>query len=116
MNGIQILLLIGIGLISLAFLRKTRSKGSTIVLLIIAAVAAAIFILWPDFTTRIARLLGVGRGTDFVLYISIMLFAYVIIHLFGRIRKLEQLTTELLRRDAIRSASTLPFKETNNDV
>ena len=111
MNGIQILLLIGTGLISLFFIRKTRSKGFTIVLLIVAAAISAIFILWPDFTTRIARLLGVGRGTDFVLYISIMVFSYVIIYLFARIRKLEQMMTELIRRDAIRSASHLPVNE-----
>lgn len=114
MNGIQVILLTGIGFISLLFVRKTRSRGFNIVLLAAAAVAAIIFILWPDVTSKIARVLGVGRGADFIFYISIMVFWYIVIHLFARIRKLEQMITELIRKDAIRASTRFPLNETND--
>jgi hypothetical protein len=116
MNGIQVILLIGIGLICLVFIRKTRSKGFNIVLLALAAALSAIFILWPEVTSKIAKTLGVGRGADFIFYISIMVFWYVVVHLFARIRRLEQMITELTRKDAIRSGSRLPFNEANDAV
>jgi small membrane protein len=106
--------LIGIGLISLAVIRKTRIKGFNAFLLVLAALVSIIFILWPEVTGKIARMLGVGRGADFVFYISIMVFWYVITQLFARIRKLEQIMTELIRKDAIRSASALPLNEQGN--
>jgi small membrane protein len=114
MNGIQIVLLTGIGLICLVFVRKTRSKGFNILLLLSAAVVSAIFILWPEMTSKIARLLGVGRGADFVFYISIIVFWFVIVQLFSRIRKLEQKVTEIIRSDAVRTAVRLPVDEQND--
>ena len=111
MNGIQILLLAGIGLICLAFVRKTRSKGFNIVLLASAAIVSVIFILWPEVTSRMAKVMGVGRGADLIFYISIIMFWYVIIQLFARIRKLELMLTELIRKDTVRSATRLPIDE-----
>jgi hypothetical protein len=116
MNGIQVILLIGIGLISLVFIRKTRSKGFNIVLLALAVALSVIFILRPEVTSKIARMLGVGRGADFIFYLSIMVFWYVVVHLFARIRRLEQMMTELTRKDAIRSAARLPLNEPNDAV
>jgi hypothetical protein len=116
MNGIQVILLIGIGLISLVFIRKTRSKGFNIVLLALAVALSVIFILRPEVTSKIARMLGVGRGADFIFYLSIMVFWYVVVHLFARIRRLEQMMTELTRKDAIRSATRLPLNEPNDAV
>jgi len=115
MNGIQIVLLAGIALNCLVFVRKTRSKGFNTVLLISAAVVSGTFILWPEITSKIAKMLGVGRGADFVFYISILVFWFVIIQLFSRVRKLEQRMTEIVRRDALRTASRLPIDE-HNDV
>jgi small membrane protein len=111
MNGIQVVLLAGIGLITLAFIKKTRGKGFNIVLLASAAIVSVIFILWPEVTSKIAKILGVGRGADFVFYISILVFWYIFIQLFARIRKLEQTMTEIIRRDAIQSASRLPVND-----
>ena len=116
MNGIQVVLLIGIGLISFIFIRKSRGKGFNIFFLVVAALVSAVFVIRPDLTTKIARLLGVGRGTDFVVYISIMVFWYFIVQLFARIRRLEQMMTEILRKDAIHSATVIPINEPGDGV
>jgi len=51
--------------------------------------------------------LGVGRGADLVFYTCIVAFWFVILKLYTKIRRLEQTTTELLRRDALRNAEDL---------
>lgn len=111
MNGIQVVLLTGIGLISLVFISKTRKKRLYILMLMIAVAMSVVFILWPDVTNRIANVLGVGRGADLIFYISILIFWFIIVQLFSRIRRLEELVTELIRKDAIAHAATLQVDE-----
>ena len=113
MSGIQLVLLAGIGLISLIFIKKARKKSIYIVLLSLTVAVSVIFILWPDTTNRIAKVLGVGRGADLVFYLSILVFWFIIVQLFARIRKLEIMVTELIRKDAINHAARLPIDETN---
>src|SRR5689334_2252832 len=113
MNGIQVILLAGIGLIGIIFLSKTRSKGFYTALLLIAALVSVLFILWPDITNKIAHALGVGRGADLIFYISILVFCFILIQLFARIRKLEQMMTELIRKDAIDHATGPAIDEQN---
>ena len=79
MSLIQIALVLGSILLLLlysAFLRSTlRDRVLTILLFVIAVVA----ILFPDLTTRVANVLGVGRGTDLLIYLFVLaaVFAFI---------------------------------------
>ena len=79
-------------------------------LLFVLVSAAVLFILFPDWTSVLAKKLGVGRGTDLILYIGIVLFYFVILKLYARMRKLEQQITELIRKQAIVEAEKLMKK------
>jgi small membrane protein len=68
------------------------------------AVGGAI-ILQPDLTTRAAALLGIGRGSDLLLYLTTLTGCYLFQRLYARTRTLENLLTEALRRQAIDHAS-----------
>jgi len=46
----------------------------------------------------------VGRGADLVFYISILIFWFIILKLYARQRKLEQMITDLIRKDALENA------------
>ena len=70
----------------------------------VAFIAAVVFILFPDITNSIANKLGVGRGADLVFYTSILIFWFAILKLYARIRKLEQIITQVVRKDAIDEA------------
>lgn len=72
-----------------------RLAGLTIVTLGIVAV------LWPLLTTRVANAIGVGRGTDLVLYVLVMVFAYTAVATSQRIARLEKTITLLVRELAI---------------
>ncbi|MFT3826278.1 MAG: DUF2304 domain-containing protein [Chitinophagaceae bacterium] len=104
MNNIQLLLLTGVAFIGFYFIVRLRRRLLDIVFLVLLLSCAAVFIIWPDMTTRLAKFLGVGRGADLVFYISILIFWFVILKLYVRIRKLEQTFTELIRQDALQKA------------
>jgi len=107
MSGIKIILLTGIVFISLYFIIRLKKKLLDLLLLILMIALAAVFILWPGITNALARELGVGRGADLVFYISILIFWFVVLKLYVRIRSLEQSFTDMIRQDAITKAENL---------
>jgi len=70
-------------------------------LLTFLILAAIVFVVWPDLTQNLAKFLGVGRGADLVFYISILIFWFVVLKLYSRVRSLEQKLTETIRKNAI---------------
>ena len=101
MTGIQIVLLTGIAFISLYFFIRWKKRVLDILLLTFLILAAVVFVMWPDLTQNLAKFLGVGRGADLVFYISILIFWFVVLKLYSRVRSLEQKLTETIRKNAI---------------
>jgi small membrane protein len=106
MNGIKILLITGVAFIAVYFFIRLRNAWFDLVLLFTLITGAIVFILFPDITNTIAHKLGVGRGADLVFYTSIIIFWFVILKLYARIRRLEQIITEVVRKDALDETST----------
>ncbi|MGZ3924121.1 MAG: DUF2304 family protein [Flavisolibacter sp.] len=104
MNGIQLILLTGIAFIGLYFAIRLRKRLLDIVLLFAMIICAIIFIIWPDVTNTIAKRVGVGRGADMIFYLSILIFWFITLKLYARIRRLEQLFTQIVREDALKKA------------
>jgi small membrane protein len=104
MNGIQILLITGVVLVAVYFFVRLHNSVADILLLLGLVSAATIFIFFPDATNRIAHRLGVGRGADLVFYLSIVIFWFVILKLYVRIRQLEKIVTDVVRKDALNEA------------
>ena len=107
MTGIQIVLLTGIAFIGLYFIVRWKKRVLDILLLTSMIVCSGIFVIWPETTNTIARWLGVGRGADMVFYMSILIFWFVVLKLYARLRKLEQIVTEVIRKDALSNAVPL---------
>jgi len=105
MNGIQLVLLTGVAFICLFIVIQLKKKLLDLVLLLALVAAAVLFILWPDLTTKLAQKLGVDRGSDLVFYISILIFWFVVLKLYARIRQLEKSFTQIIREDALKKAS-----------
>ena len=78
--------------------KQSRILCSAIVLL----TAAGIFFVWEqDASMRIAKVLGVGRGADLVLYVYAAISFVLIISLVLRIKALHEKFTELSRAFAL---------------
>ena len=61
-------------------------------------------ILSPGTTSFLANVLGVGRGADLALYLSVVIMFYFIFLLVQRVDKLERTLTELVRLLALHDA------------
>jgi len=102
---IQIILLIVIAAVIARLIMKLKSKELSgrqfllwLVLWLLAAVAAA----WPDLTVRLANLVGVGRGSDLVVYAAMVFLFYFIFRLLLRIERIEKNLTKLVRQEALK--------------
>jgi len=51
----------------------------------------------PNFTTYIANLMGIGRGSDIVIYVSIMMLFYLIFRINVYIENIRHDITKLVR-------------------
>lgn len=60
-------------------------------------------ILYPNSTTIVANMLGIGRGTDLVVYISILAIFYLLFRLQIKIEGINRDITKIVRNDAIDS-------------
>ncbi len=69
---------------------------------------AAVTILWPGVTSDFARLLGIGRGSDLVMYFAILGGIMVTRYFYNRCRRLENTLTQLVRERAIAEAFLAP--------
>lgn len=101
---IQIFLIVAaLGL--LVVLLRSRTSARTrawkkLILIALTAVAVA-SILRPELTQRAANTVGVGRGTDLLLYLLTAVFLYVVVGFYLRFRDVERQLTVLARRLAL---------------
>src|SRR5215471_18636077 len=101
MTPIQPILLIL--LVAAAILYFSRLRSLLLDRLVVALLLATgiIMVLAPDLTTRVAHLVGVGRGADLVIYLSLIGFGFLWLILYSEIRALQARLTDLARDIAI---------------
>lgn len=64
----------------------------------------AIFIIWyPEVTTYLATRVGIGRGVDLVIYVSIIVIFYLMFKLLLKIEKIEKQITQIVRYDSLKN-------------
>lgn len=104
---IKVLLLLGIVLFGVLAIRGRTSVRH---LLLRRATAALVLVfgfvgvLYPVLVTRLAHAVGVGRGTDLVLYVFVVAFLLTTATLLRRITELERRSVTLARHLAILQA------------
>ncbi len=79
-------------------------------------VGAAAVVLWPDLSTRIANIVGIGRGADLAVYGSIILLLILVFRLHIALDKLERTMTTMVRKDALRDLPELEKKKAPQDI
>lgn len=68
-------------------------------------IGAAVVILQPNITTQLAHFVGIGRGSDLVLYGAVIVLLLLVFHLHVAHDRLERQLTELVRQQALRETS-----------
>lgn len=101
---IKILLLVAI-LVAATYLARATANAKNValrrILLVCFVLIAIISILNPGLTTRVANFVGVGRGTDLLLYLLIIAFLSYAVASFRRMNTFENRITDLARELAI---------------
>ena len=97
MTPIQLLLLTALIAIALIYLQLVRYQRGAVALLLVVLIAGSIAVYHPDLTTTVANKLGVERGTDLLLYTTVMFLCGIFAVVYGRFRRIEEQHTRLFR-------------------
>jgi hypothetical protein len=113
---IQFLLIAATVVMLVFFLRNhgtSRARASVKIGFVLFLVFGVIAVIYPDTVTRLARVVGVGRGTDLVLYGLVVAFAFAMINTYLRFREWELRQARLARAVALRDAEppTIPPRD-----
>lgn len=103
---IQVVLIVVVVLVAARLFRSRgeRSQAVRRIGLVALAVFAVVSILFPGLWNRIAAIVGVGRGTDVVLYALVVAFLSSAVTTYLRYREMEGKYTRLARRIALDEA------------
>ena len=107
---IQLLLIVAVVAIAARLLRGRGARTQAVrrLGLLLFAAFAVWSILFPSVWNRIAKLVGVGRGTDMVLYALVVAFLSFTLTTYVRFRDFEARYTKLARRQALDEAGPPP--------
>jgi len=106
MTSIKIILILIAGLTAIiASIALPRLAYRLVAILLF--LSAAILIISPDTANTIAHILGVGRGADLLLYLSVFAGIHAFLLIFARTRRIERKLVEHVRVVAISRAVRL---------
>jgi len=104
---IQIVLIIAVIFLLLFFLRhhgKSKTAASVKIGFSLFMVFGVLAVLFPAEVTTVANWLGVGRGTDLLLYAMVVAFGFATINTYLRFKELELRYAKLVRAVAIQNS------------
>ncbi|HEY1572329.1 MAG TPA: DUF2304 domain-containing protein [Pseudonocardiaceae bacterium] len=104
---IQFLLIAAVLLLLVFFLRNhgtTRASAGVKIGFVLFLAFGVVAVLFPDTTSRLSQLIGVGRGADLLLYLLVVAFAFAMINTYLRLRQWDVRYARLARALALRNA------------
>jgi hypothetical protein len=107
MNAFQYGVLVFLAVLATATARgvvggSIRKRVAAFWMLIWLSAAGAL--IWPNATRVVARALGIGRGTDLVLYVSVFTMLAGFFYTYTRFRRMDRMLTVLVRELALEQA------------
>jgi hypothetical protein len=102
----QIIAIVAVAAIAFFVLRGGGARHQAVrrILLLLFVVGVAVSVFFPQLLTWIAKLVGIGRGTDLLLYILVIVFLGFAATTYRRFSHLEANITRLSRQLALLSA------------
>ncbi len=82
-------------------IRPLEAAGWTVVW-----VGAGVLVCLPGITTFFAERVGIGRGVDLMIYLSVFVLFLLVFHLHVVHDRIEKSITELVRHEALRALPT----------
>ena len=98
---IRIILLAGLAAIGWLIFLKRNKLPFHIVTVFGLLGAGGVAVVVPDTTNEVAHFVGVGRGADLVMYVSIVAILFVLVHYYSKFVEVQRNVTQLARELAI---------------
>lgn len=111
---IQFLLIAAIIILGLVVMRRTGADSHLAIrrlLMMLFILAAIMSVLFPQWLTWVASLVGVGRGTDLLLYALVLMFLAFVYTQYRRNIALQRQLTLLARKIALVEAQQVESTE-----
>ncbi|MFE6734206.1 DUF2304 domain-containing protein [Microbacterium sp. NPDC057650] len=111
---IQLLLIVAVILLGALLMRRTGADSHLAIrrlLMMLFVLAAVLSILFPQWLTWVASLIGVGRGTDLLLYALVVMFLAFVYTQYRRNLALQRQLTRLSRALALVEARSEEERE-----
>jgi len=106
MSLIQILAILFVSFVLWRVVNKFRRKELNVpefLMWLFFWLAVGVAFITPESLTRLANLLGIGRGADLVLYVAVMVVFYLMFRIFVRLEKMERDITKIVREKALKN-------------
>jgi hypothetical protein len=82
-------------------------RAPVIAVLSMVVAAAGFYFVWlPTHATRLAALVGIGRGVDLIIYVWLVISLILLLNLYLKLRSQAELITILMREIALANAHT----------
>lgn len=104
MRPVQLILIVlVVGMLFLYFSRLRSGILDRVVVLLFAA-AGIVMVAMPDLTMTLAEAVGVGRGADLFMYLSLLGLGFFGLVLYSKLRHMEATLSDLARNIAVNTA------------
>jgi hypothetical protein len=106
MNAFQYLalgVLLVLAVITVRAGMRGRVRRRIVVFWLLVWISTGVCAAWPHATVIVARVLGIGRGTDLVLYCSAFITLIGFFYIYTRFRRMDRELTLLIRQLAVRN-------------
>jgi len=104
MIPVQPILMAVLAGVVLLYFTRLRSRAVDGLIILLCFGCASLLVMRPNIATRLANLVGVGRGADLIVYLALPGLLMMIFFLFARTRDLNAKLTAVVREYAIRDA------------
>ena len=94
---ILVIILIIFGL----YVFRLRTVLTDRIILLLLACGGLVLVIYPDLSTRLANSIGIGRGTDLILYVFILFSLFYFVGISSDLKKIERQLTEVVRAQAL---------------
>jgi hypothetical protein len=93
-----------LAVLAILYFARLRSRASDVMLVAVCFGIATLMVFRPDVATRLAHLVGIGRGVDLIFYLAIPGLALLLLLQFAKTRDLNLKLTAVIREMAIANA------------
>jgi hypothetical protein len=84
--------------------RQRKIGAMALLLWLVLWIGFAVVVLFPETAVVVAHLLGISRGVDLALYLSVILIFFVLFRIYMRLEQVDRQITQIVRAVALREA------------